>query len=380
VSLVAWLGLAALPAGALAMTVVNLVGWRRGDPRQRFEGDVSVLVPARNEARNIEACVRAVAASTHPVAEIIVYDDQSSDETAAIVRRLAHEIPSLTLIEGGALPPGWVGKPHACHRLAEAARGALLVFVDADVRLRPEGLARLASLLCPDVALATAVPAQRCGTMVERLLMPLLHLTYTCWLPLALIRKSRDPRLVAANGQLVAIRADAYRRLGGFAAVAHEIVDDVALCRHAKRRGERVELGDGAAMASCRMYDGAGALWRGFSKNIYEGVGASALAIGAAIALYLAAFVAPYVALAAASLGAHALAAPAAAAVGANVALRALLAWRFRQPLEGIVTHPVAVLALAALALNSLRWSLRGELVWAGRSYPPRQQRLEQGS
>jgi chlorobactene glucosyltransferase len=380
-SLAAWLALAGLPACALAMTLVNLASWRRGRAGARVDARVSVLVPARNEEQNIEGCVRAIATSGQPVAEILVYDDQSTDATAAIVRSLAVEIPELGLLEGGPVPAGWVGKPHACHRLAGAAKGDVLVFVDADVRLRPGGLARLLSLLDgASTALVTAVPEQRCGTIVERLLMPLLHVTYTSWLPLALVRATRDPRLVAGNGQLVAIQRDAYRRIGGFAAVAHEIVDDVALCRLAKAQGERVDFADGTDMATCRMYRGGRALWRGFSKNIHEGLGGTTVALGAVIALYLAAFVLPYGALAAGLVGSTALMAPAAAGVAANTTLRALLVWRYKHPPEGILTHPAGVLALVALALNSLRWSLRGQLWWAGRAYPPRKRRLELGS
>src|SRR5690606_29172545 len=119
----------------------------------------------------------------------------------------------------------------------------------------------------------TGVPEQRMETFVERLVMPLLVMTYTSWLPLTLVTASRDERLVAANGQLLALRRAHLEALGGFSTVAHEIVDDVAFCRLAKRRGQRVIFADGSRMARCRMYESAGALWRGFSKNVYEGLG-----------------------------------------------------------------------------------------------------------
>jgi chlorobactene glucosyltransferase len=356
----------------LGLTVVNLSSWPTGQPG-RSETSVSVLVPARNEAARIEACLRSIAASDQPLLEIVVYDDQSSDDTAAIVERLRGEIANLRLLRGVPLPAGWVGKPHACERLAEAARGEVLVFVDADVEVTSSGIGRLMSLL-DRAEVVTAAPEQRMESFVERLVMPLLVASYTSWLPLRLVIDSRDERLVAANGQLVALSRRDLDDLGGFAAVAHEIVDDVAFCRLAKREGKRVIFADGSRMARCRMYASASALWRGFSKNVYEGLG-SPVALAVAVLAHLSAFVVPYAALVA-SLWFSSLLWPALLGVGANVSLRALLARRFRHPLEGLLLHPVAVLALVAISLNSLRWSLTGRLEWAGRRYAARRRRL----
>src|SRR5690606_33472832 len=121
-------------------------------------------------------------------------------------------------------PTGWIGKPHACHQLARHASGDVLLFVDADTRLTPSAIERLGSLLTDDTSVVTAMPHQEMVSLAERLLLPLLMLTYTSWFPLVLVARSRDARFVAANGQVMAVRRAAYDRLGGFAAVAHEIV------------------------------------------------------------------------------------------------------------------------------------------------------------
>ncbi len=361
----------------LALSLVNVVTWSRGKTGARFEGAVSVLVPARNEEANIEACVRAIAASRHPIREIVVFDDQSTDGTSAILARLERELDVLRVVKGAGVPAGWVGKPHACHQLARHAEGELLVFVDADTRLSPEAIERIASLHAEhDAGVVTAVPHQRMGSWGERLLIPLLLLTYTSWFPLVLVSKSRDPRFLAANGQLLAVRRDTYERIGGFEAVGHEIVDDVAFCRNAKVNGERVVFADGTHMASCRMYRSLGELWRGFSKNIYEGLGGTLAALALTVLLYGGVFVAPYVALGAALTVAPALLPAALCGVAANVLTRALLVARYRHPLLGIVLHPIAVLGLLTLAVNSFRWSRRGRLLWAGRAYASRSARL----
>ncbi|MBV9775070.1 MAG: glycosyltransferase [Gemmatimonadetes bacterium] len=373
----AYFFLALPPLGVLAVAAFNVAVWPRGRADGRIPGRVSVLVPARDEAVGIERCVRAVLTGTQAPDEVLVYDDGSTDGTGEIVARLAAADARVRVIPGGPLPAGWVGKPHACHRLAEEASGDVLVFVDADTVATPECLARIGSLLEGMRAdVVTAGTRQVVGSFAERLVIPLLHLTYLAWLPLPLVWRSRDPRFLVANGQLLAVRRSAYDAAGGWAAVRAEVVDDMAFCRRVKGAGRRVVFADGDRMATCRMYDGARPLWEGFSKNLYEGIGGRPAGLAGIIVLYALVFVLPYAAFALALAGARALLVPALAGVGANLALRALLALRFRQPPEGVLLHPLAVLALLAIAVNSFRWSRRGAIRWRDRVYPARSARV----
>lgn len=370
-ALLPWMA-AAIPLFALAVTLLNLFTWPRGRRGARAREAVSVLIPARNEAEHIEAAVRAVLASAHPIAEVLVYDDASTDQTPEILAALAAEDPRLRVLRGAGLPPGWVGKAHACQRLAEAAQGELLVFVDADTRLDPSGLERLAELFATLGAdVVTAVPRQEMVGFAERAVLPLLHLTYTSWLPLPLVWLSRDPRLLAANGQVLALRRAVFAAIGGFAAVRADVVEDMALCRLAKTRGARVIFADGHHIACCRMYRSAREVWEGFSKNIYPGLGGRPAALLGVLGLYGGGFVAPYALLFFGLTGAPGLLAPGAAGVLACVLLRAALALRFRHPPEGVLLHPLAVLALLGIALNSWRWYRRGAIRWRGRTYAP---------
>ena len=340
---------------------------------------VSVLIPARDEERTITGAVHAAYRSAHPIKEVIVCDDQSSDETPRLLERLSAIYPTLRVIHGEALPPGWVGKPWACHRLAEAARGDLLLYVDADTFLMQDGIERLASLFAElDADLVTAVPRQLTGTTLERLILPLLHLTYLSWFPIALTWRSRDARFLAANGQLLAITREAYERAGGFEAVRDAIVDDMALCRRVKRGGDRVVFADGHRIASCRMYQGGEQVWEGFSKNIYPGLGARPAALLGVVALYVTAFISPYASLLAAVLmarraqgrGDRATARLAALGVANNLALRALLAARHgHTDLPAALLHPLGVAGLLAIAVNSARWYHQGAVRWSGRTY-----------
>ncbi|MEL7371922.1 MAG: glycosyltransferase, partial [Myxococcota bacterium] len=290
------------------------------------------------------------------------------------------------LIRGANLPRGWAGKSHACHRLAQAARGDILLFLDADVQLGPDGLNRLGSEyedLSAD--LVSAIPRQQMHTWAEQVILPLLHLTYTSWLPLLLIHRHRDPRFLAANGQVLSVKKEVYWSTGGFEAVKDNVVEDMAFCRWIKASGFRVAFCDGFHIASCRMYRNSQEVWEGFSKNLYRGIGAKPAALFGIYILYVVCFVLPYVALfmSTAALwfsesaklvgmttdAATALLIAASVGVGANLLTRALLALRFRQPLHGIFIHPLSILVLLIIGINSYRWHVRGTIRWRGRVY-----------
>lgn len=365
----------------LGLTLLNLATWPRGNVgggRSRLR--VSVLIPARNEAKNIDRAVRCALADRETVHEVVVYDDQSTDGTADVVLELAARDPRVRLLRGEPLPEGWIGKPHACHRLALVASGEVLFFIDADTALQPDGILRVLSLLDPargaKADAVTAVPRQDVMTFAERLIVPLLLLTYTSWFPLALVSLSRDPRFLAANGQVLAVRRSAYDSIGGFESVRREVVDDMAFCRRLKVRGHQLVFADGFRIARCRMYTGAREVWEGFSKNLYEGIGATPFALLAVVVLYSSCFLLPYAALASGLAANHrSLLVGGAAGVACNVLLRALLGLRFAQPVSGLLLHPLGILALLAIAFNSMRWSLRNRLSWRGRTYASRKER-----
>lgn len=360
-----------LPVFVLGMTLFNLVTWpRRGRPGEGQDARVSVLIPARDEAETIEDCLRAVLTSTVPAAEILVYDDGSADSTAEIVSRLAAEHPIVRLVRGSALPAGWVGKPHACHRLAELAQGDSLLFIDADTRLSPIAIDELSSIAGRHNAdVLTGVPRQRMVTVAEQLILPLLHITYTSWFPLILTYLSPDVRFLAANGQLLWVRRSAYDGFGGFSAVRSEVVDDMAFCRQAKASGHRVVFADAHRLATCRMYAGMADIWSGFSKNLYLGIGARPAALVLVVLLYTATFIAPWAALVAGLAGAQAWLWPGILAVGANLLQRLAHVVRNQHPISGLLLSPVAVLIFIAIAVNSWRWTSTGKVRWRGRTY-----------
>lgn len=363
----------------LSLGIYNLFTWPRRAHRTLAPSgasQVSVLIPARNEAHNIEAAISSVLYAAHGtdfLAEIIVYDDQSTDDTAQIVFTHAARDPRVRLIHGSQLPGGWVGKPHACQALLERARAPVVLFMDADVRLKKEALPRLLGFLQEDTTpIVTLVPQQVTDTSFEALMLPLLHLTYVSWLPLRWANRVQHPSFSASCGQVMFARRSVLETLGGFHAVRGEIVDDVALTRVARRSGQPVLFIDGFEIAACRMYRSPREIWRGFSKNLYLGLGSPA-AFGIALLLNWCAFVAPYLFAVWWALDPDAFGAQlwplAFGGVLGNVLLRAVLARRYAHRKASVIAHPLAVSALIALAFNSLRWVSSGAVHWAGRSY-----------
>lgn len=358
-----WL-IVAMPGLTAFLALLNLIFWPRGRQGSVSLGRVSALVPARNEEQNLAGCVRALHASGAD--EILIYDDASTDRTNEVARALADQIPSLSVLCGDGLPDGWVGKPHACHRLARAATGDLLLFVDADTRLEPDGLDRIRDLLAQYRAdVLTAYPRQTMGSFTERMVLPLLDLTYVSWLFLPLIWRSGDPRFLAANGQVLAARRSAYERAGGFEAVKGEVVDDMAFTRNAKRAGLTVLFADGFSIARCRMYRSAREVFDGFAKNLFEGLGARADRLGLVLTLYAAAFLVPWIAV----LFEGPLRTAGFAGIAANMVSRGALAVRRDHPAEAVILHPLSIALFFVIALRSFAWSLRGAVTWRGRTY-----------
>lgn len=358
--------LALLPA---IMVAVNLRALRTPGPPRPDEAEgalVSILIPARDEAENIAAAVAAALASTGARVEVIVGDDGSTDGTGGIVRALAAGEPRLRLLCVPPLPPGWAGKSNACARLAEAAAGSHLLFLDADVRLEPEGAARLlAHARRSGAALVSGVPRQVMGGIGEVLTVPVINLLMLGYLPVPMMRQRSDPSLGAACGQMILVEREAYRRVGGHGAVRGRLHDGVALVRAFRAGGERTDLVRGARLASCRMYRSFPEAWAGFSKNAREGL-ATPRALPVWTLLLAGWHVLPYGVATAALLG-TAPTLPALVALALTLAARlgATLAGRER-PLT-VLLHPATVLVALALQWRALLAPARA--TWKGRSY-----------
>lgn len=239
--------------------------------------ELSIVIPARNEERNIEHCLRSVLAAmegTDRTVEVLVLDDGSTDVTAAIVSRLALQHRSIRLIPGEEKPAGWTGKNFACHQLAHQAKGKWLLYLDADARLVPGSLSRVfAEMNQPDADMVTGFPKQVTRSWMEMLVVPMMMFTVACHLPIRLVSRSSNPKFTAAHGGFILVRSESYHRIGGHQHIAAAIVDDMELAKRMKRSGGAVKLVDVTDVVEMRMYSNAREVWAGYRKNIYYGLG-----------------------------------------------------------------------------------------------------------
>jgi hypothetical protein len=331
---------------------------------------VSLLIPARDEAARIGAAIEAALASRDVELEVIVLDDHSTDGTADVVQRAAGSDARLRMEMAPELPEGWCGKQHACHVLADRAHHDLLVFIDADVRLAPDALARIAAALhnC-DAGLISGIPLQLTGTWAEKLLIPLIHFVLLGFLPIWQMRRSAAPSIGAGCGQLIAVEREAYRRAGGHAAIATSLHDGITLPRAFRNIGIQTDLFDATDIATCHMYTGAGEVWHGFAKNATEGM-ATPAALPIWSLLLGGGQVLPLIALGLALAAAVPAWPLAAAAVGLVYGARLALAVRFRQNKFSALLHPLGILALLAVQWVALINAWRGRpAMWRTRGY-----------
>jgi hypothetical protein len=330
---------------------------------------VSVLIHARDEEPTIGAAVESALASRGVDLEAIVLDDRSEDATAAIVRAIGARDPRVRLDEALQLPPSWCGKPHACAVLGRLATRPVLVFLDADVRLAPDGLVRMATVLDESGAdLVSGLPRQETVGLVEKMVIPLMHFILLGFLPIRRMRSDPAPRLAAGCGQLVITRKTSYEQMGGHAAIRATFHDGIKLPRAYRASGLRTDLFDATDTATCRMYRSASDLWSGLAKNATEGLAAPTLIVPVTLILF-GGQVLPWILVPLAPR----LSAPervmAALALVAAYVPRLVAVRRFRQSPLGAVLHPVGILILLAIQWYAFtRRALGYGAIWKGRA------------
>jgi chlorobactene glucosyltransferase len=372
--------IAALLYGSVLLTVAYRYATRRpllrDYPPASDQPLVSVIIPARNEAHNIERCVRSIAAAGYRALEIIVVDDRSTDGTGEILRRLAQD-PDLSgrlrVIAGSQLPAGWFGKVWALVQGYRAARGDLLLFADADTRHEPELIARaVAALRQERVQLLTVIPRQEVGSFWERVVQPQVFFALQARVgDLRRVNRTRVSWEAIANGQFIMTPRGDYEAVGTHEVVKDQVAEDVALAQAYVRANKDVFLLHATEFMATRMYRSLPEIVEGWSKN---------LALGAPLMIPPVAWLrrlAPYI------MWVPSLAwvlppvlwlatgwLPAIVATALSTAMWLLIYYYERITLAYALLYPVGAIVVAGIMIRSA-WRGARKVEWKGRVYRP---------
>lgn len=355
----------------ITVSLINMLFWKRNfQVNCDNVGTVSVLIPARNEAANLDACVMSVLSQGDSVTEVIIYNDGSTDDTQQILNSLISRFPSkVKQAKTARMPAGWVGKTHACDVLAREARADWILFLDADARLSDRALDTLVSEASGrNATLLSAWPLVKMRSFSEKALMPLLNFTVFALFPAPLSQSRPAPGLGLAHGACILAQRQTYLRLGGHSLVKHKLFEDTTLARIWRERGENSQVIDGRDIVSVRMYSSFRQIWAGFSKNYYPAFGSIVSFAVFQTYLLTAYIVVPTLVAVLAMTGTVNPAMSLIAAV--SLAPRFIIAVMFRHSLWSAAVHPVSMIVM--MALGAWSWwicAVGGGVKWKGRRY-----------
>ena len=328
--------------------------------------EVAIIVPARDEAHQIAACLRSLLSQDWPRFKVICVDDRSTDGTFEVASAMGD--PRLEVVRGEELPAGWLGKNHAnAQGVLRAGAASWLLFTDADTVHAPAALASaFGSAQRAGADLFTIFTDVRAESFWERLLLPHVLSAVVAMFPARMVNDPRSP-LAIANGQYLLIKRAVYDAAGGHAAIRDRVADDLELARLVKAAGRRLRVENGRKFVSVRMYMSLRDLWWGFVKNASAGVGGPLLALAAVpflMVTVLPFFAWPFL------RGPTLLLALAACAVALGQRLF-LFARLFPVNPAWALSLPIAAVVFTGIVLHSAVRQLTGRgPIWKGREYP----------
>jgi chlorobactene glucosyltransferase len=338
---------------------------------------VSVLIPVRNEEHNIERIVTSLVKQTYPNYEIIILNDNSTDNTISILEKLKHRYPIIKIISGKPLENEWTGKCFACWQLYEASKGEYLLFTDADTYHTKDSIKNAVNIaLHTNADLLTVFPKMEMKSFSEKLIMPMLWFTIFMLLPFYFIDKKGFTKFSVGVGPFMLFKRIAYEKIGGHKSVKSALVEDVWLARKIKENNLNLVVKNGYNLLSVRMYRNFKEIWNGFSKNIFAGFNFSSLALFLINLIYILLFIMPFILL------------------FINLYLyftfnnllifltlqvvfiyfcRFILAYKFKLGYFSALLHPFGAAFVPIIAVNSWRWIKSGSGArWKDRTYKPK--------
>ncbi|MDY6969516.1 MAG: glycosyltransferase [Spirochaetota bacterium] len=345
------------------VTISNLLSAPRLE-RASSDDDrlVSICVPARNEEHKIPHLMESILNQDYKKFEVILLDDGSQDKTLDAALRYANKNKRIKVINGKPLPPGWTGKNWACHQLSKIAEGEIIIFVDADCRLSPYAVSTsLCYLKKYSLSLLSVFPGQIIDSFGEKLVVPLMNWILLSLLPLRMVYISSRESLAAANGQFMVFTKKAYDSIGGHLEIADKIVDDMELARRIKKNKFKMMTALDSRVISCKMYNSYDEARLGFSKNFYPGFNTRSLVFIIIILFLFVSYTLPFLLVIYYPIFTiH---------IAVILLQRLFVSLLSKQNLiVNLLLHPVQMLIMANIGIQSVYKSKKGKLIWKGRS------------
>jgi len=335
---------------------------------------ISIMIPARNEVVNIKTCLTSLLKQDYPNIEILVLDDNSSDDTSPIVRKIAEKDSRVKLIAGKPLKNGWIGKSYACHQLSKYAKGKYFLFTDADtLHFKNSVSSTIGCLIKNNLDALSAIPKQIMVGIHERLVITWVHFGILSLLPLILVKKSKYPLFCTANGQCILFKREVYRRIGGHKSIKTKILEDIHISKQVKRHGYKFMIFDGSKNMYCRMYRNFRGLITGFSKFMFAAFDYNVFTTAVVILLISVLFLFPFILL---PLGiflfdwSKLIVNLIIIQILIILVMRIIMAVRLRNRILDTLLHPVSMVYIILLCINSVLQTRFGEgAFWKDRSY-----------
>ena len=344
----------------LLISLINFLTIRTPEKSSQIQELISVIVPLRNEANNVGELVASLRDQENLTqVEFLLLDDNSEDETLALLHQHTSGLSNFHVLTGSTLPQGWIGKTWALQQLFDKSSGEFIISVDADVRLLPDSISKSVTMLKnAQLDFLSPYPKQLAYSWSEKLIQPLLQWSWMSTVILRVAEKSSISSVVVANGQFFVVRKAALDHVGGYESVRNKVLDDVELARTLVKNGSHGCVANGAAIASTRMYSSWAEIQAGYGKSLHAAFG-SVFGSAIAITFVFLTGIAPLIAgITGSSLGWYAFAAVTLTRVMSSIKTG-------KKPLDALL-HPISSALLIYLIIYS--WLMRGQMQWKGRT------------
>lgn len=326
---------------------------------------VSILIPARNEEKNIEKVIESVKKQNYPNYELIILNDNSVDNTFSVAMNVISTYKNARIINGTELPKDWLGKNWACKQLADESRGEILIFTDADNFFDKNAISKTVNIIKRfNLDMFSVFPQQITTSFWEKLIIPIIDLIIYSGLILRTTLLIPSSAFAAANGQWIAVRRKSYFEIGGHQSVKNHIVEDVALSRVFKQNKMRILTGAGTDAVFGKMYSSFNEIWQGLSKNVFGLTNFKTLPFFLILIVFMLTSVVPYFTIFFEEYFYFSI-----ILISLNLLWRVILAINFKHNLLiSIIFHPISIIIFVIIGLNSFYQSKFGVLKWKGRS------------